>query len=126
MAGQGFRPSRASFDDEDFPESLSLLQENRIASHRASGIAQIHQQVSQVNSMFKDLSQMVIAQGETVQTIEDNAESASSFTKRATMEIKITHDRRKHIKDAIFILGGFIMVVILLSLGSKLRHHPQN
>ncbi len=109
------------FDEAGESESLSLLSENRLASQRSSGIAKIHQQVSQVNSMFRDLSAMVIAQGETVQTIEDNVENSAAFTKKAKLEIIITHDRRKHIKDAIFILGGLILVVILLSLGSRLR-----
>ena len=111
------------FDEEGgMPtESLSLLQENRFASQRASGIAKIHQQVHQVNSMFKDLSAIVLAQGETVQTVEANVESSAGFTKRAAMEIKVTHDRRKHLKDAIFILAALIALVILLSIGSKFR-----
>lgn len=122
-----FSSTHVSFDEEDPPESLSLLQENRFASHRASGIAHISQQVSQVNSMFKDLSAMVIAQGETVSTIENNAESAVGYTKRASMEIKVTHDRRKHIKDAIFILAALIIIVILLTIGSRLlRAQPTN
>ena len=126
MSARGYSSGRLSFDEENPPESLSLLQENRVASQRASGIARIHQQVTQVNSMFKDLSAIVIAQGETAQTIEDNAESSVGFTKRATMQIKITHDRRTHIKDAIFILAGLIITVILLSLGTRLRQKPSN
>ena len=106
--------------EEDL-ESLSLLEENRLASQRAAGVSIIHQQVSQVNSMFRDLSAMALAQAETVQTVEDNVHASVLHVSRANREIKLTYDRRKHLKDAIFILGALIVLVILLSLGSRYK-----
>lgn len=120
-------PEAGSEDEEDLsvPEDMrqrtSLLQERRIASDRAAGITRIHQQMSQVSSMFRDLSSMVISQGESIATIEQNAERSSENIHQTTKQLKITYDRRQQLKDLLMILCIVALCLLGVSLYSRVR-----
>ena len=76
----------------------------------------IHQQVHQVSSMFRDLSNIVVSQGESVATIEQTVDSAASNIKQVNLQLKVTSDRKKQLRDIIMILACIILFVLGISI----------
>ena len=115
MKGSGDEP--VTSEDEEMQQRTGLINQRRIVSNeRSSGMNRIHQQVSQVSSMFRDLSNIVVSQGESVATIEQTVDSAASNIKEVNFQLKVTQDRRKQLKDLIFLLGCLVMFVIGVSI----------
>ena len=104
-------------DDEEMQQRTGLISKNRTTTNeRSAGMNRIHQQVSQVSSMFRDLSNIVVSQGESVATIEQTVDNAASNIKEVNVQLKVSQDRRKQLKDLIFILGCLVMFVLGVSI----------
>ena len=103
-------------EPEEFQVRTSLLEERRLTSQRSAGITRINQQLAQVNSMFRDLSSIVIAQGESISTIEGNSDMSYQNTEVIKSQLKITKDGRQQLKDMITILACLIVFVFGISI----------
>lgn len=107
--------------DEELQQRVSLLNDRVVSSERLNGITRIHQQISQVNSLFRDLSSMVISQGEGIATIEQNSERSAENTRQSASELKISYDRRKQLKDVIMILAVIVVFMLGLNMYNRVR-----
>lgn len=77
---------------------------NLIVQEREEGIRRVQNQVSQVNQMFRDLATIVVEQGEQLNTIESQAESAAENTVQASKELKKAVAKQGSLKDRLMIL----------------------
>ncbi len=107
--------------DEELQQRVSLLNDRVVGSDRLNGITRIHQQISQVNSLFRDLSSMVIAQGDGIATIEQNSERSADNTRHSASELKISFDRRKQLKDVIMILAVIVVLMLGVNMYNRVR-----
>jgi t-SNARE complex subunit (syntaxin) len=104
-------------DDEEMQQQHGLLGQRRnIANERSAGMNRIHQQVSQVSAMFRDLSTIVISQGESVATIEQTVDKTAGNIKDVNIQLKVTGDRKKQLRDIIVILAFIVLFVLGISI----------
>ena len=102
-----------SSDDEELQQRAGLLgQRRQISNERSAGMNRIHQQVSQVSSMFRDLSSIVISQGESISTIENTVDNAASNIKDVNTQLKVTRDSKKQLRDIVVILACIILFIL--------------
>lgn len=80
---------------------------------RLAGIQRIQKDMSTVNQLFKDLSGIVISQGETINAIDSSVEKAVSNSQKATEEIKKTEKRHRKQHGAALRIVGFLFAFIL-------------
>ncbi len=104
------------YDPNSPDQQVSLLERDQGELERSKAIGRMHSQIGQVNQMFRDLSELVISQGDQLNTIESNFESSASNTKQAAEQVRVTHDRRKQLKDFILILSMILIFVVLISV----------
>lgn len=85
---------------------------------RMAGIQRIQKDMSTVNQLFKDLSGIVIQQGESINAIESSVEKAVLNSEKATEEIKKTETRHRKQQGAVLriigILFAFVMMLFLV------------
>lgn len=95
---------------------------NRIAVEREEGIKRIQSQVTEVNQMFRDLASIVSEQGQQFDTIEQQAEAASSSTKLAVKELKKTSDKHRSHFERLCCMLLMAMLVLCFVLVSNMPH----
>jgi len=96
--------------------------QSRMTMERAEGIKRIQSQVTEVNQMFRDLASIVSDQGQQFDTIEQQAESASSNTKSATKELKKTSDKQRSHFERLCCMLVLSMLVLCFVLVSNMPH----
>eukprot|EP00747_Dinoflagellata_sp_TGD_P219520 gnl/TRDRNA2_/TRDRNA2_91620_c3_seq1.p1 gnl/TRDRNA2_/TRDRNA2_91620_c3~~gnl/TRDRNA2_/TRDRNA2_91620_c3_seq1.p1 ORF type:complete len:275 (+),score=67.17 gnl/TRDRNA2_/TRDRNA2_91620_c3_seq1:120-827(+) len=90
---------------------------NRIAAEREEGIRRIQSQVSEVNSIFRDLAAIVQEQGQHIETIEQQAEVSSENTKKAVVELQKASDRQRTSRERLcYILALALLVLCCIVL----------
>lgn len=124
----------SSIDDEEHcllaPTSSSQVAtigdevaiESRIAIERAEGIKRIQSQVTEVNQMFRDLASIASDQGQQLETIEQQTESAASNAKIATKELKKTYKRQRSHFEKLCCMLVLSMLVLCFVLVSNMPH----
>lgn len=93
-----------------------LMMENRLATEREEGIRRIQGQVAEVNQIFKDLASIVSDQGQHFETIENQAEAASTNTKDTVRELKKAADRQRSQRERVCCLLAAAILVICFVL----------
>lgn len=103
------------------PEFAPLLAEAKVSrGHevRKAGMQRIEKDMSTVNKLFKDLSGLVIQQGETIQNVDRTVERTSHNSRLAREELEKSDKRQKQQVCTVLrfslILFGFIISVFLL------------
>jgi len=91
---------------------------------RERSIAQLEADIGDVNQIFKDLAAMVHDQGEIVDSIEANVESASIRVNEGSEELRMAERyqskaRRKKLCLALAGLIVFIVLIIIIASASK-------
>jgi len=101
--------------------SRSSMQEdmtirNRIAQEREEGIKRIQSQVCEVNQIFRDLATIVQEQGKQFESIEQNAEQASTSTKQAVQELRKTVERQRGARERLccMLFAGFLLLCFVI------------
>ncbi|CDJ40886.1 SNARE domain-containing protein, putative [Eimeria tenella] len=79
----------------DFVSENDALLSQAVTEDRYEGIRRIHAQVSQANSIFKDLANLIFSQGETLNSIETQMQEAHAHSKSATMELRKASRRQQ-------------------------------
>ena len=111
--------------DEDPTDRLLLqaaeidLQED-LVRQRAEGISSIHKDVTKVNQLFQDMAFHVTRQGDMLDNIESNVNSASSQTGNATRELLIADTHHRNRKPS---LVCFMFTLILFLIGLAMLKH---
>lgn len=107
-------------DDFDSSCSTAISQdtamENRLAHEREEGIKRIQGQVAEVNQIFRDLASIVTEQGQQFETIEQQAESASTETKQTVRELKKASDRHRSQRERMccFLAAAILLLCLVL------------
>ncbi|KAK2846254.1 hypothetical protein Q7C36_011108 [Tachysurus vachellii] len=101
-----------SYDDGITEEDLHLIQE------RETAIRQLESDITDINEIFKDLAVMVHEQGDMIDSIEANVESAEVHVQSATQQLasaaNYQQKSRKKMCILIVVLAVLIVVVSLI------------
>ncbi len=85
---------------------------------RLAGIQRIQKDMSTVNQLFKDLSTIVIKQGDSINAMDASVEKAVENSQKATEEVRKTEKRHRKQQNAalriIGILFAFLLVIFLV------------
>lgn len=119
-----------TMDDIDLEDSSSPRMmgdqatiSSSLSQAREEGIKRIHGQMASVNQAFKDLAVIVSEQGTQFQTIEDEAESASTNTGQAVDELKKTLNRQGSM-NVLWILVIAILCFFVMFFSISLNSGP--
>lgn len=86
----------------------------RLITDREQGIQQIEQSVVEVNEIFRDLNSLVVAQGDMVDTIEANIESAADRVERGTTDLVSARNSQKKAQSKTIVIAGVLVVVLIV------------
>jgi syntaxin 7 len=114
----------ASSEVATIDEDVAL--QNRISVEREEGIKRIQSQVKDVNQMFRDLASIVSDQGQQLETIEHQAESASSNTAQAVKELKKTSKRQRGQFERLCCMLLVAMLVLCFFIMQAMPHLQQS
>ncbi|KAI5952889.1 VAM3 [Candida jiufengensis] len=81
--------------DPDLIEQTELQYHLQLTEERNREIEQVHESVMEVNTIFKDLNQLVHQQGEQLNTIEDNILQLHGNTQQASHELTKANEYQK-------------------------------
>ena len=81
--------------DQDLIDQTELQYHILLTEERNREIEQVTEGIMEVNSIFKDLSQLVHQQGEQVNTIEDNILQLHGNTQQASNELNKANEYQK-------------------------------
>ena len=102
-------------------QQIDALDESELQYHlnltelRNRDINQINEGIVEINSIFKDLGQLVLQQGEQVDTVEENILYLQSNAQQAGRELKRAHEYQKRkSKWSCIILIFFIVVLVII------------
>ncbi|PHJ23165.1 snare domain-containing protein [Cystoisospora suis] len=96
---------------EEVAEHDSLLQRT-VADERHKGLQRIHGQVKQANQIFKDLAQLVLQQGSSIESIESQMQSAHSQIKGAASELYKAHQVQRRSRQRRCLVLFLVFAVI--------------
>ena len=107
-------PSQDQIDETELQYHLMLTEE------RNQNINQINEGILEINSIFKDLGELVNQQGEQLDTVEDNILQLSGNTQQAERELTKAHEYQKKKSKwsciLLFALCIFVLVIVLAVL----------
>ena len=107
-------PSQDQIDETELQYHLMLTEE------RNQNINQINEGILEINSIFKDLGELVNQQGEQLDTVEDNILQLSGNTQQAERELMKAHEYQKKKSKwsciLLFALCIFVLVIVLAVL----------
>lgn len=81
---------------------------------RLAGIQRIQKDMSTVNQLFKDLSGIVIMQGDSINAMDASVEKAVQNAQRANEEISVTEKRHRKQQGAVLRVIGVLVAFILV------------
>ena len=108
-----------SQDSDDFEkgEMSPLMTQARVSKReelRHAGIARIQRDMTAVNQLYRDLSGIVIQQGETITAIDASVEQTVQHTKNTNEEIQKTEQRHRQQQRFVIRLIVFLIIAIIL------------
>jgi t-SNARE complex subunit (syntaxin) len=80
---------------------------------RLAGIQRIQRDMTTVNQLFKDLSTIVISQGDSITAIDASVEKAVEHSRKATEEVAKTDKRHRQQQSFAFRLIGILLMFVL-------------
>lgn len=105
---------------EDNVEETDLQYHLLLTEERQREIERVSEGIREVNSIFKDLGQLVTAQGEQLDTIEDNILQMHGNTQQASQELHKAHEYQKKKGRwgciILVFLCVFVLVIVLAVL----------
>ncbi|KPP79778.1 hypothetical protein Z043_100602, partial [Scleropages formosus] len=104
------QPQAQVQEDAITEDDLRLIQE------RENAIRQLESDITDINDIFKDLAMMVHEQGEMIDSIEANVESADVHVQSGTQQLARAADYQRKSRRKICILI-IILVVVAVVLG---------
>merc|ERR1711872_497057 len=109
--GQGLGQSRTQMMLEE-EEKINQLQE------RERSMRQLESDITDVNTIFKDLATMVHEQGDIVDSIESNIESTSVQVTTGTEQLRqaAVYQNKARRKKIILALIGLVILAILIAI----------
>lgn len=110
VQSQEQQQTQDQIDETELQYHLMLTQE------RNQDIDQINEGILEINSIFKDLGELVNQQGEHLDTVEDNILQLSSNTQQAERELAKAHEyQKKRSKwSCIFLVALCIFVLVIV------------
>ena len=101
-------------------ESDPLITEVRVTKSqqiRQAGLQRIQRDMSTVNQLFKDLSGIVLSQGEMLQSVDASVARSVENTSKANDEVSKTYKRQKErqalaLRLAAFLFGFLVFIFI--------------
>ena len=104
-------------EDEDTINQTELQYHILLTEERNREIEQVSQGITEINSIFKDLGQLVSQQGENLDTIEDNILQLHGNTQQADRELrKASEYQRKKGKWSCILLTTLAIIVLIVVL----------
>jgi t-SNARE complex subunit (syntaxin) len=103
-------------------EAAPLLVESRASRAqmvRQVGLQRIQKDMSTVNQLYKDLSGIVIQQGEMLRAVDSSVSRSVENSSRANEEINKTYNRQKERRALAFRLVAFLFGLIVFLLLSR-------
>lgn len=94
---------------------LVLSRTSKAHQIRQAGIQRIQKDMSTVNQLFKDLSGIVIQQGEMIRSVDSSVEKSVEHSWRANEEFSKTHKRHKE-KQMIAIRFSLVLIGFIVSI----------
>lgn len=108
---------QTQLQDQDIINETELQYHRLLTEERNREIEQAHQGIREVNSIFKDLGQLVRQQGDQLDLVEDNIAQLQSNTQQGSRELSKAHEyQKKKGKFTCIILVAlciFILVIVL-------------
>lgn len=107
-------------EDPELVEQTELQYHLLLTEERNREIEQVANGVMEVNSIFKDLNQLLDQQGEQINTVEDNILQLHGHTQQADRELHKAHEyqKKKGRWSCIFLVAicVFVLIVVLVVL----------
>lgn len=100
--------------DQDTIDATELQYHMLLSEERQREISRVSEGIREVNSIFKDLGQLVSVQGEQLDTIEDNILQMHGNTQQASRELQKAHEYQKRRGKWSCILLIFLCVFVLV------------
>lgn len=97
-------------EDEITEDDLRLIEE------RETAILQLEEDIRGINEIFKDLGMMVHEQGDMIDSIEANVESADVHVQQANQQLARAAEYQRKSRKKIFILI-IVLIVVAVALG---------
>ena len=110
-----FMETRDDSDDYERGEMSPLVTETRVNKRdevRKAGIQRIQRDMSTVNQLFKDLSGLVVSQGDTITGVDSAVERTVDNSQKAREEVEKTDKR--HRQQQRFLLRIIIILVVAI------------
>jgi|LauGreDrversion4_2_1035121.scaffolds.fasta_scaffold72539_2 t-SNARE complex subunit (syntaxin) len=107
--------TRDDSDDYERGEMSPLVTETRVNKRdevRKAGIQRIQRDMSTVNQLFKDLSGLVVSQGDTITGVDSAVERTVDNSQKAREEVEKTDKR--HRQQQRFLLRIIIILVVAI------------
>jgi syntaxin 7 len=93
---------------------LQAIETNdQIIREREAGLRQINQQVHEVSEIFQDLALLVSEQGEHIDNIQTNIESAANNTARGARELARASRYQRRARGRMCMFGVLLIIVIV-------------
>jgi syntaxin 7 len=104
-------------DDEETINQTELQYHILLTEERNREIEQVSQGITEINSIFKDLGQLVSQQGENLDTIEDNILQLHGNTQQADKQLRVASEyQRKKGKWSCILLTTLAIIVLVIVL----------
>jgi len=87
---------------------------DKIIGEREEGIVSLHRSVQEVAEIFQDLALLVNEQGEAIDNIQTNIESASKHTTRGVKELKSANRRQRRARSRMCIFAVCLLVFLVI------------
>ncbi|XBW36642.1 hypothetical protein QEN19_002213 [Hanseniaspora menglaensis] len=98
------------------PSQLEIEYQNKIIEERNQEIGKIQTGIQDINSIFKDLSSLVVEQGQMLNTIESNIYSAESNMKLGANELTKALEYQKRKSKLCFYLFFVLFMILLFTI----------
>ncbi|KAI5950477.1 VAM3 [Candida theae] len=103
--------------DQDLIEQTELQYHLQLTEERNREIEQVTEGIMEVNSIFKDLDQLIHQQGEQLNTVEDNILQLHGNTQQADRELtKANNYQKSKSKWSCILLTALTIVVLIIVL----------
>lgn len=109
--------------DDEFVEhqSLAIKNEDELSNEtllkRNEDIQQVHKDFIEVNSLFKEVANLVEVQGESLNEAEKNVDTAVKETGRANIELDSANKYQRSAKKKLVVIFIIVFVIVAILIG---------
>lgn len=114
----------AGYDEQHEQQMAQVATNNQLLEDRAAGLTQLNRDVHQLTETFQDLHLIVAEQGEHIDNIQTNIETANTNTTRGVKELARASRTQRKTRGRMCLMAACVLVVMIvlvlvLKLGLK-------